>query len=69
MKKIFCDHCGKDIAEHNDRVVPCRFSDSTNEYEFDLCGQCLRKLDALVVEKFPLLSQALRRTAKAITRS
>lgn len=44
-----CDHCGKEINEIRD-YTDMKFDDFINYVEADLCSECFRKLDDMVLQ-------------------
>lgn len=54
MKKILCDHCGKEITEHDDYVeYDIEFEGSL--YPCDLCTKCKHEICKTIdeeIEKF-----------------
>lgn len=46
MKKILCDHCGKEINDEGDYVdyVDYKIEFEANDYKCDLCSDCLYKI-------------------------
>lgn len=44
-----CDHCGKEINEIRD-YTDMKFDDFINYVEADLCSECFRELDDMVLQ-------------------
>ena len=51
MHKIVytCDHCGKEISEMRD-YTDMKIDNFINYVEADLCSECFRKLDDMVLQ-------------------
>lgn len=49
MRKVFCDHCGKEIS-FDDYYVDENIEVNGETYDFDLCEKCHSNLEKLLAE-------------------